>query len=432
MFILEVVKSELLSENFKQDFRVSKKHFTRVRKQTFHLILLFMLNMLRKSLAIEIENFFNFLGKSSTPGKFTKSAFVQARKKIKPEVFKHLSQTLVKEFYSDNEPAIKTWQGFRLLAVDGSRITLPITKELKSYYGETKNQSTTSIVQARCSVLYDVENNYVLDGVLAPLKSGERELALKHLLYCKYGDLLIYDRGYPSYDFIHRHIKKDLEYLIRVKVNFSQVTLDFEKSNKRSQIVSIYPGKNTKLSDKPYDKNTPINVRLIRVELPKGGVEILMTSLLNTKTYSTKSFKALYTKRWGIETFYDELKNKLKVEHFSGYSNQSILQDFYAALFVSNIQTLVQSDLEDELKQHNDQRKYNYKINTNLSYGFLKNRILELFFDGNSMEKTIDQIKELFLKHQVPIRPNRSYTRNSGKYRSRIKPRVTKNQKDSL
>ena len=260
---MEVVKSELLSEGLKQDFRVSKKYFTRVRKQTFHLILLFMMNLLRKSLAIEIDNFFSFLGKKASFGKFTKSAFVQARKKIKPEVFRHLSHTLINEFYSDNEEAIKTWQGFRFLAVDGSRITLPITKELKAYYGETKNQSATGIVQARCSVIYDVENNYVLDGILAPLKVGERTLALKHLLYCKEGDLLIYDRGYPSYDFIYNHIKKDLEYLIRVKVNFSQVTLDFEKSKKRSQVVSIYPGKNTNLADKPYNKNTPINVRLI-------------------------------------------------------------------------------------------------------------------------------------------------------------------------
>ncbi|GAB1858748.1 IS4 family transposase [Flavobacteriaceae bacterium MHTCC 0001] len=430
---MEIVKSELLRDSLKQEFRVSKKYFTRVRKQTFHLILLFMLNMLRKSLAIEIDNFFNFLGKKAGSGsKFSKSAFVQARKKIKPEVFKHLSQTLVNEFYSDNEAAIKTWKGFRLLAIDGSRITLPITKELKAYYGETKNQSSTGVVQARCSVLYDVENNYVLDGILAPLKVGERELALQHLLYCKKGDLLIYDRGYPSYDFIHQHIEKGLDYLIRVKVNFSQVTSDFCKSKKRSQIVSIYPGKNTKISDKPYNRKTPIKLRLIRIELPKGGVEILMTSLLDITTYSTKSFKTLYNKRWGVETFYDELKNKLKVEHFSGYSNQSILQDFYAALFVSNIQTLIQSDLEQELEQHNKQRKYNYKVNTNLSYGFLKNRILELFFSDNPMEKTFEQLKELFLKHQVPIRPNRSYNRSSGKYRSRIKPSVTKNHKDSL
>ncbi len=105
--------------------------------------------------------------------------------KIKPEVFKELSKTLIDEFYADNELAVKLWKGFRLLAVDGSRITLPITKELKNLYGEARNQSKTSIVQARCSVLYDVKNHFVLDGILAPLHTGEAKLAQSHLLHCQ-------------------------------------------------------------------------------------------------------------------------------------------------------------------------------------------------------------------------------------------------------
>lgn len=104
-----------------------------------------MLNFLRKSLALEIENFTSFL-KLSDSAKFTKSAFVQARKKIKPEVYKKLSHTLLEEFYNDNEPAIKRWKGFRLLAIDGTRITLPITEELKEVYGISKNQTDTVLV----------------------------------------------------------------------------------------------------------------------------------------------------------------------------------------------------------------------------------------------------------------------------------------------
>lgn len=101
-----------------------------------------MLNLLRKSLALEIENF-NTLLKLKKPVSFTKSAFVQARKKIKPEVFKKLSAVLLNEFYTENDSAIKLWKGFRVLAVDGSRITLLMTKELKDIYGTTKNQTST-------------------------------------------------------------------------------------------------------------------------------------------------------------------------------------------------------------------------------------------------------------------------------------------------
>ncbi|WP_104811206.1 transposase [Polaribacter filamentus] len=208
--------------------------------------------------------------------------------------------------------------------------------------------------------------------------------------------------------------------------------IDFDKSKKETTIVEIFPGKYTKNSEKLAAKNAGIKVRLVSVKLPKNQIEILITSLLDIEKYPSKIFKKLYPKRWGVETFYDELKNKLKVEHFSGYSNQSIQQDFYAALFISNIQTLIVSELEDEITLENKNKKYNYKINTNLSYGFLKNRILELFFSENSQENSIIELKKLFKENQIPIRPNRSNKRNTSKYRTRRKPKVTKNQKDTI
>ncbi|QAA83107.1 IS4 family transposase [Aequorivita sp. H23M31] len=430
--MLEKIKATIFSNELKTEFKVSNEHFTRNRKQCFPILLLFMLNFLRKSLSLEIENFTSLL-KAGSNSKFTKSAFVQARKKIRPEVFDELSRVLLNEFYTDNVPAIKLWNGFRLLAVDGTRITLPITDELKAIYGETKNQSSTVLVQARCSVIYDVLNKYVLDGILAPVVRGERDLALTHLEHCKSNDLIIYDRGYPSYNFIQQHVKSEFDYLMRVKTSFSGLVMDFEKSRKKSLVVAIYPGKNAKLTDKEYTKNCPIKVRLVRIELGKGNVEILMTSLLDSNLYPTSQFKELYFKRWGVETFYDELKNKLRVEHFSGYSNQSILQDFKAALFVSNVQTLIVSELEDELKDINRGKKYDYKVNTNISYGLLKNRVVKLFLD----EKTdgsdiVEELKSLYKSHLVPSRPNRKSERNPGKYRARIKPKITKNQKDGV
>jgi len=198
-------------------------------------------------------------------------------------------------------------------------------------------------------------------------------------------------------------------------------------------IVEIYPGKNAKLADKQYKKNCPIQIRLIRVVLAKGQVEILMTSLLYSKQYPTSQFKQLYFKRWGVKTFYGEFKNKLKVEHFSGYSNLSIQQDFKTALFISNVQTLIVSELEDDLRKNNQGKKYDYKINTNVSYGLLKNRVVTLFLDKQPIDvDMVEQLKDLFKSHLVPIRNNRKFERNSGKHRSKIKPKITKNQKDSI
>lgn len=409
--------------------------FTRNRKQSFHSTIVFMINFLTKSLSVEIANFISFI-KYNMPGAsisgITKSAFVQYRRKIKPEVFKSLSDSLVEEFYTDNDESIKLWNGFRLLAVDGSRLVLPDTHELESIYGRTKNQSETGVVQARISVLYDVLNRFAIDGVLVPLSTGESVLALNHLVFAKANDLIIYDRGYPSFNLIYEHFEKGVDFLIRVRADFSNLTRKFHLSGLQSAMVQMQPGKNIKLSDKPYSKNTFKEVRLVRVELPNGDTEILITSLFDTQKYPNSLFKELYSLRWGIETFYDELKNKIKIEHFSGYSEHCILQDFYAALFVSNVQSLIVGEINDELAKESTRYKYQYKVNSNLSYGFLKDRIILLFFSDKEMDEIVSELKALFKKHTIPIRPNRRFERDTDKYRKRGKPKLLKNNKNTF
>jgi len=414
-------------------YKVSATDFSRKRKQSFSSTVLFLLNLSTKSLSLEIENFVGLFKIYLDIKTFTKSAFVQYRKKIKPDIFRDLSKVIVDEFYTDNESGVKLWNGFRLLAVDGSRLTLPNTEELKQIYGQIRNQEHIDVFQARVSVLYDLINNYIIDGLLSPIAIGEGQLALEHLLHVKENDIVIYDRGYPSFNLIYEHLKQGSDFLMRAKISFSNVTREFIKSGKSTEIVSIYPGqRNKKLIVKEYDKKASVKVRLVRVNLPCGEVELLITSLLDITKYNTNIFKELYFKRWGVESFYDELKNKLKVEYFSGYSNQSIMQDFYAALFVSNVQTLIVSELTDEINEQTKGARYKYKVNSNLSYGFLKNRIVTLFFSENEMNETIKELKTLFKKHIIPIRPNRSNLRNIDKYSKRLKPKVTKNQKDAL
>lgn len=433
--ILNRIKNKVFSESIILKYKVSQNDFTRRRKQSFHNTILFMMNFLTKSLSIEIENFVSFI--KNRIGLvdieyFTKSAFVQCRKKIKPEVFKYLSDNLVEEFYTDNDESIKLWNGFRLLAVDGSRMTLPNTQELEKIYGKTKNQSKTGVVQARVSVLYDVLNKFVIDGCLVPLSTGERKLALEHLECSTTGDLIIYDRGYPSFNLIYEHYERGIDFLIRSKIDFNNVTRKFYESGLSTNIVKMYPGKNTKLLDKPYSKNTYKEVRLVRVELPSGGIEILITSLYDPERYPDSIFKKLYFLRWGVEIFYDELKNKIKAEHFSGYSQHSILQDFYAALFISNVQSLIVGEINDELAIKSEGNKYQYKVNNNLSYGFLKDRIITLFFSNKDMAIITSELKEIFKRHTIPIRPNRRYERDVDKYRKRTKPKVLKNIKDAI
>lgn len=433
--ILEILREVIYSDKIVIDYRMNKTDFSRTRKQPFGDMLLFMFNFLRKSLPIEIDNFVSFINSSTSSLKienFTKSAFVQKRRKINPKVFKYLTTVISDNFYIEGNEDAKFLFGFRILAVDGSKLTLPFTKELKEDFGETKNQHETQVVQALSSVLYDVLNHIALDAVLENVNSSERELALKHKSHWKKNDLIIYDRGYPSYDFVNEHIDAGIDCLIRVRKNQNTVVSTFITSKKRTSIVDILPHQQLDFTGKKYDKKTAIRVRLIRVDLPSGETEVLMTTLLDSQIYPASIFKELYFLRWGIETYYDELKNKLKVEFFTGYSKNTIMQDFFCAIFISNLQSVIVNSLQDEIKEKNFNTRLDYKINTNLSYGFLKNRILELLIKEAPLETVFSELENIFLQNKTPIRENRSNKRNIGKYRVRSKPKVTKNQKDAI
>lgn len=46
-----------------------------------------------------------------------------------------------------------------------------------------------------------------------------------------------------------------------------------------------------------------VRVRLVKVELESGGVEVLGTSLLDSKQYPRSELKQFYGLRWGVEIY---------------------------------------------------------------------------------------------------------------------------------
>jgi len=78
----------------------------------------------------------------------------------------------------------------------------------------------------------------------------------------------------------------------------------------------------------------------VRVDLP-GGVEVLITNLMDSDKYDAGLFKSLYHLRWGIEENYKRLKQWVEIENFSGKSALSVQQDFYAKIVASNLTALM-------------------------------------------------------------------------------------------
>ncbi len=67
---------------------------------------------------------------------------------------------------------------------------------------------------------------------------------------------------------------------------------------------------------------------------------ILLSNIFDDD-FTPEDFKELYHLRWGIETKYDDVKNKLKSESFSGTGPLAIRQDFFATMFLNNLASIM-------------------------------------------------------------------------------------------
>lgn len=417
--LLKIFKRTIYSQQFLKRHRKSKNSFIRNRKMPFPNLILFMLNLVKKSLQKELTEFFSIF---SNEKNITNSAFCQSRMNLNYTAFVELNDIMINEFYKNSE--YKLWNDFRLMAIDGSRLQLPISKEIVEAFGCSKNNHETITPMAQASYCIDLLNKKILNSELDRNETSEYILALKHLEKSNIKDLLIYDRGYSAIWFMFYHLFLGKDFLVRMQRNSIKEVQDFFNSDEKSKIIEI-----DKLHDKSSKQLTKLEIdfksfkiRLVRVILDNGEIEVLATSLIDEKKYPSEGFKDLYFLRWGIETEFDHLKNHLMIEDFTGLSSLSIMQDFYSTQLAANLQQVIINEAEEELKEEKKNAEYKYKVNKNLSTGFMKDRLIDIIFTKNDkeQEKKFDELKELFKINPTPIRKGRSFPRVYHKTRKKF------------
>ncbi len=375
---------------------------------------------MQSSVQRELDRFFkSYNGKEITEQFATQSAFSQARLKINPDAFVELNNDCVNHFYSNYH--VKKWKGYRLIAVDGSQVILPKTVQTINEFGEyTSNRMNKTVVLARISKAYDVLNKVSIDAKLVNLKVGEHALANQHLKFCGNGDLILLDRGYPSFDLFKNILATSSHFCARVTISSWNVAKELVESGKKEIIAEIEPGNDLK---RKYKKQNivvePIKCRFVCVELPSGEKEVLITSLLDRKKYKYVIFKRLYHLRWDIEESFKKDKHRLQLENFSGKTITAIYQDFYANILIGNITSILSSFLDDEIDRKTNKTKYKYQINITTSLAKVKETLAMLFTKSNII-RILNKLIQLFLSNLLPIRPNRSFERYKPKKRRRF------------
>jgi hypothetical protein len=244
----------------------------------------------------------------------------------------------------------------------------------------------------------------------------EVDVAFQQLELLQAEDLVVFDRNYPDYVLLAHLIQRQRHFVGRCqRSSFTAVRRMFDGLGPDSQIVTIRAPKRRRRRVRELGSPEWITVRLVRLILPTGDVEVLITSLLDEAQFSIAELGQVYAWRWGEETFYGTLKTRLVLENFTGQSVEAVKQDFYATVFITGLETFFTQDAQTRLEQRSSQNRYPQQVNQNVSFNPIKNQVLDLFYRETDENVILQQLTRLFLTKPTCVRSDRSVPRRKSR-----------------
>lgn len=383
--------------------------FTRNRKIDFKTFIGITMNSGGGTMSRELLDYFDF--NVNTP---TVSAYTQQRSKVLPEAFEYLFCS----FVQGNMPSKNNYKGYRLVACDGSNLTIatnpndPETAYKSNQFGAITNH-------LHLNAFYDVLNRFYLDALIQTASEyQEYRACIKMMERSNLKDvILIADRGYENYNILAHALNKDWKFVIRIKdVNSNGIAsgLKLPQSNTFDTDVSLtFTRSQTKATKNSGYKFMPavqsfdylpikskdtytIKFRIARFAISDDSYELLITNL-DRSEFSTDELKEIYHLRWGIETSFRELKYAIGLTSFHARKADYIKQEVFARLLLYNYCELITTYVVHEMKNKDKTKQVNFTIAIYICREYLRQK----------RNLSPPDVIKLIEKHVLPIRPGR-------------------------
>lgn len=149
----------------------------------------------------------------------------------------------------------------------------------------------------------------------------------------KPGDIAVMDRAYVDYVQLNTLSEKGVFWVTRSKSNMKVKVIrsrvndsrDEARKDKKALYPIILSDDEVELTGKVSYARYPKRFRhVVAKVLDSNGVEITVGFLSNNMEWAASSICDLYRCRWGIETFFKEIKQTLHIRTFVGFSRNAI------------------------------------------------------------------------------------------------------------
>lgn len=383
--------------------------FSRKRKIDFKTFIGIMMNSGGATMSKELLDFFDF--NKNTP---SVSAFTQQRSKVLPEAFEYL----FKSFTDDNLPTTNNYHGYRLIACDGSNLTIATNQKDPETFWE-RNQHGSIVNKLHLNAFYDVLNRIYTDVLVQTAADYNEFRACATMIDRSKLEnvILVADRGYENYNIMSHAIEKGWKFLIRIKdVHSNGIAsgLELPQTAVFDMDINLILTRNQTKSKKQagykfmptvqtFDylpigskEDYPISFRIARFKIADDSYETVITNL-DRFCFSTEKLKELYHLRWGIETSFRELKYAIGLTSFHAKKVDYIKQEIFARLALYNYCELITTYVVEHTENISKKNQVNFTIAIYICREYLRRK----------RKLRPPDVVKLIEKHILPIRPGR-------------------------
>jgi len=252
------------------------------------------------------------------PTQVTEEAFVQARQRMPLEFWINLIVLLCEQFQAQHA-ALLRFRGFRVLAIDGTRLTLPDWAASRKHFGTAKNASGSHAAQARLVLLQFPFVRLPYRYELTPLSDGETTVAGRLVKSLQRDDLLLMDAGFWSYGLFWEIQQRQAFFATRLT---SKAGLRRVRALGRHEYLVQWTPKDSRGQWRKRGLPKSIELRVIEYQIPGFRPQAIVTNLLDPQRLPREDWVRLTTdcqvrgkfrpglfhRRWEIETTFRELK----------------------------------------------------------------------------------------------------------------------------
>ncbi|HEX2094295.1 MAG TPA: IS4 family transposase [Longimicrobiaceae bacterium] len=265
------------------------------------------------------------------------SAISQARKRVGEEPLAWLFERTAAQ-WAHTSAAQHRWRGLALYGLDGTTLRVPDSPENRTHFGSAiagGERGISGYPLVRGVALMALRSHLVAAACFGPYGTDERVYARELLPLVPEHSLLILDRNYPAPGLLLPFQGQERHWLVRGKKNL-----------RYNVLVQLGPGDawvEMKVSREARKANPELpktwRARAIAYQREGHAPQLLLTSLLDAKSYPAKEIIALYHERWEIELGYDELKTEMleREEALRSKSPEAISQELWGLLLVYNL-----------------------------------------------------------------------------------------------